>query len=250
MWNLGLSQKVALVTGGSSGIGRAISTQVAEAGGVVCVVARDEAKIEDTLAELRGSGHVGIPWDLSETTTLEDLAEEIYSKIGRVDGIVHSAGKYQANPLRAIRISDVEEVFELNVFSPLLLTKSLLHRARRAQTMSVVFVGSVSSHRGQSGASTYSASKAALSTIASSLVAELGRDGIRFNTVVAGLVDTDLSQGIRNRLGEEAWSDLIHEHPLGLGTAEEIANAVIFLLSDKSKWITGTQLVVDGGYLA
>lgn len=238
------------MTGGSSGIGKAIATQVAAEGGRICAVARDEAGLESTLSSLGDNGHVGISWDLSETDSLEQLAEEVNRKLGRVDGIVHAAGRYQANPLRAMKASDVEEVFDLNVFAPLLLTKALVHRARRARSMSVVFLGSVASHRGQSGASAYSASKAALNALASSLVAELGRDGIRFNTIVAGLVDTALSKGIRNRLGEKGWGNLIHQHPLGLGDAENVANAVLFLLSDKSEWITGTQLVIDGGYLS
>jgi NAD(P)-dependent dehydrogenase (short-subunit alcohol dehydrogenase family) len=116
--------------------------------------------------------------------------------------------------------------------------------------MSVVFLGSVSSHRGQAGASSYSASKGAVNALGSSLVAELGREGIRFNTVVAGLVDTELSERMRKRLGEAAWNNLIKQHPLGLGSAEDVANVALFLLSQKSQWITGTQLVIDGGYLS
>lgn len=249
MWELGFSQKVILITGGSSGIGRAVANQVAEEGGRVCVVARDRAKIGSTIRGLRGTDHVGISWDLNETDTLEQLALDVNSRVGPLDGIVHAAGKYQANPLRTTSNSDVQQLFGLNVFSPLLLTKVLVHKDRKARSLSVVFLGSVASHRGQSGASAYAASKAALNALTSSLVVELGHDGIRFNTVVAGLVDTELSEGIRNRLGEKGWTDLIHQHPLGLGSAEDIANAVVFLLSNKSRWVTGTQLVIDGGYL-
>lgn len=250
MWDLGLSQKAILVTGGSSGIGKAIATQVAEEGGRVCIVARDKAKLHATLSSLPGTDHVGISWDLTETDTLEKLAEQVGAKLGRLDGVVHAAGKYQADPLRATRISEVQEVFALNVFAPLMLTKALVHKSRRGSPMSVVFLGSVSSHRGQAGASSYSASKGAVDALGASLVAELGREGIRFNTVVAGLVDTELSGKMRKRLGEAPWNNLINQHPLGLGSAEDVANVAVFLLSQKSKWMTGTQLVIDGGYLS
>lgn len=250
MWDLGLAQKIILVTGGSSGIGRAIATQVAQEGGQVCIVARDKARLDATISHLPGSNHIGFSWDLTETDTLEQLAEEVNGRLGRLDGIVHAAGKYQANPLRTTRISEVQEVFDLNLFAPLILTKALVQKNRRGSPMSVVFLGSVSSRRGQPGASSYSASKGAVNALVSSLVAELGREGIRFNTIVAGLVDTELSERMRRRLGEEGWNNLINQHPLGVGSAQDVANAALFLLSIKSKWVTGTQLVIDGGYLS
>jgi 3-oxoacyl-[acyl-carrier protein] reductase len=250
MWDLGFSGRVYLVTGGTSGIGRAVAAQVAAEGGRVGIVARRTDRLETTVSSLTGADHVGISWDLSKPDTLEALAEEVSTRLGRIDGIVHAAGRYQANPLRTTGASTAQELFALNFFAPLLLTKALVQKTRRGKSMSVVFLGSVASHRGQPGASSYSASKGALNALVSSLVAELSREEIRFNTVVAGLVDTELSEGLRNSLGEKAWNNLIGQHPLGLGRAEDVANAAVFLLSEKSQWMTGTQLVIDGGYLA
>lgn len=250
MWDLGLSGKSILVTGGSSGIGKAVASQAAGEGARIAMVGRNQRRLEDVLSALPGSGHFGASFDLSRTEALDELVEEVCANFGPLDGIVHSAGMYRVNPVRTTSASSLKEIFDVNFFAPLLLTKLLVRKGQRAEKLSVVFLSSVASLKGQSGSSSYSASKGAINAVVPALVAELSRDGIRINNVVAGLVETELSNGMRKTIGELAWKNLVGQHPFGLGDASDVANAVMFLLSDKSRWITGTQLVVDGGFLS
>lgn len=250
MWDLELSGKSILVTGGSSGIGKAVAVQAAREGARVAIIARDQRRLDGVLAALPGSKHFGASFDLSRTEILDELADKVRENFGQLDGIVHAAGIYRVLPVRTTSSSSIKEIFDVNFFAPLLLTKLLVRKTQRAEKLSVVFLSSVASLKGQPGASSYSASKGAINSMVPALVAELSRDGIRFNNVVAGLVDTELSKEMRRTIGELAWNSLVDQHPLGLGDANEVANAVMFLLSGKSKWITGSQLVVDGGYLS
>jgi NAD(P)-dependent dehydrogenase (short-subunit alcohol dehydrogenase family) len=250
MWDLGLAGKTVLVTGGSSGIGLSVAIEASRNGARVGIVGRDPLKLDKALGEFSGRGHWSFPCDLSNTENLGLLGSRVAENLGPLDGIVHAAGTYQARPLRLVDAETINEVFSLNFLAPTLLTKLLIQQRLGKPNVSVVFLGSVSSLRGQPGASSYSASKGAVNSLVRSLAAEFGGGGVRINSIIAGLVDTDLSRKMRGLMGEISWDELVTAHPLGIGKPIDIANSVLFLLSDKSRWITGTELVVDGGYLA
>lgn len=249
-WDLGLSGKSVLVTGGSSGIGRAVAREASSHGLRVGIIGRDEERLTSCLDSLEGSGHFAFKADLNQLESLDSLAENVLAEMGPLAGIVHAAGIYRAAPFRMSDRTSLEDVFLLNSYTPALISRLFLRKGYRAPGFSGVFLGSVSSVRGQAGASMYAASKGAISSLCKSLAAEYSGTNARFNTVIAGLIDTELSEGIRSSVGEEAWAALVDKHPLGLGKPEDVANAVMYLLSPKSRWITGTDLVVDGGYLA
>lgn len=250
MWDLDISGKNILVTGGSSGIGLSVALEASRQGARIGIVGRNPTKLRDALNHLPGEGHQIYPWDLSNLETLESLGKKVAGTLGPLSGIVHAAGTYQARPFRIESVTATNDVFLTNFLAPTVLTKVLIQKAVRTPQISIVFLSSVSSLRGQSGASSYSASKGALNSLVRSLSAELGNGGVRVNSVIAGLVKTPLSQTIRESIGELGWNKLLAAHPLGIGKPEDVASSVLFLLSGKSRWITGTELVVDGGYLA
>jgi NAD(P)-dependent dehydrogenase (short-subunit alcohol dehydrogenase family) len=250
MWDLGLEGKNILVTGGGSGIGRAVAIESSRVGANVVVVGRSKNRLDETLSRCAEGLHLAVSWDLAETETLNSLVSLLVRQAGSFDGVVHAAGLYISEPLRVTTKDSIQKTFAINFLAPYLLTKALAMKPNYNPGASVVFVSSVSAAKGQGGAIAYSSSKAAINSLSRSLVAEIGRRDLRFNSVVAGLVETDLSLSIRHVIGDQAWQQLIDAHPLGIGSPQDIANAAIFLLSGKSKWMTGAELVVDGGYLA
>lgn len=250
MWDLGLGGKTVLVTGGGSGIGRAVAIEASHVGAKVVVVGRDKGRLDETLSDCLKGDHLAISWDLSKIESLDALVTELVGSVGPLDGAVHAAGLYSAEPLRVVTPVSMESLLRINLVAPYILTKSIAKKPNHSVRASIVFIGSVSSKKGQGGAISYSVSKAALSSGIRPLVSEFRGRGIRFNAIVAGLVESDFSDGIRRTIGEAAWLALVDAHPLGVGSPKEIADATLFLLSQKSKWVTGVELVVDGGYLA
>lgn len=250
MWDLGLDDKTILITGGSSGIGRVVASRAAEEGASLVLVGRNQDKLASALDGLKPGSHSSIAWDLARLDDLEELAEKVYEISGPIDGAVFSAGIYKSSPLRVTTAESVSEIFLTNAMSPIVLTSHFSRKAYRNKNASFVYMSSVASIRGQSTAAPYAATKGALNSFILSSVAELGRGGLRFNGIVAGLVETPLSEKIKQRIGDPAWKDLLDAHPLGFGGTENIADAALFLLSKKASWISGALLRVDGGFLA
>lgn len=250
MWDLGLTDKTILVTGASSGIGRSIAFRAAEEGASLVLVGRNQERLDSVLAALEPGSHASIAWDLSELDNLGQLAEHVQAASGPIDGAVFCAGIYRSSPLRLTTADSVNEIFLINAMSPILLTSHFAKKAYRKSDASFVYMSSVASIRGQSAAASYAATKGALNSFILSSVAELGREGLRFNGVVAGLVETPLSEKIKEKIGDSAWKQLQEAHPLGIGGTENIADAAIFLLSKRASWISGSLVQVDGGFLS
>lgn len=246
-----LCHKNILITGASSGIGRAIAIEAAKQGACILLLARDLEKLEECRNTLvRPNKHNIISLDLS-TKGFEIKLEEKIKSLGKIDGFVHAAGISPTHPLKLIKNDDVINCFQLNTFSALFITQLLMKPSiRNTQSFSGVYISSVVSEVGEKGKSLYSMSKSAVVGMAKSLALEYAPKRARFNCISPSVVETPLSQRSYFRQDENAMKAIISKHPLGYGSPEDVAHAAVFLLSEQSKWITGINMPVDGGYLA
>ena len=231
-----------LVTGASSGIGRAIAIESAKMGARITAFGRSESHLLDTMNALSGEGHEFKILDLSNT---DDIADVVLT-LDRVDGVVHCAGITKMAPVPFITAQDFHDVMDVNVMAPIELTKWLLKKKKINKNGSLVFISSVVSglhpYKGQGG---YAASKGALNAYAKVLALELVTKQIRVNSILPAMVQTKFleSMGIdSNSLASDEAS-----YPLGYGVPEDVAWAAIYLLSEASRWMTGNQLIIDGG---
>lgn len=247
---LRLSGSSILITGASSGIGRAAAIAASAQGARVALVARRAEQLDETLGMLEGEGHIALPSDLGDYASIPALLRRAADALGPLSGLVHAAGVHAVTPLLATTPSRVTGLFEANVTTSVMLAKAFRSPKVRAEAASIVFMSSAVGLTGEAGVSAYAASKAAVAALGRSLGLELASDGIRVNSIAAGIVHTPLTDGIRSKVGAEAWAAIERAHPLGLGTPEDVAAAALFLVSSASKWVTGTTLVIDGGYTA
>lgn len=247
---LGLADATVLVTGASSGIGRRVAHEAARHGAKVVLLARRDDALREVHDELDGEGHLVVSADLLDFDAIPMMLRSVVDAVGPLDGLVHAAGLHRAMPLRTVSTDLVDRLFATNVTTGLMLTKAFRHKQIRGVSPSIVFLSSAVALVGEPGVSVYSATKGAIAAMSRSLALELVREGIRCNAIAAGMVDTDLTAGIREALGPEAWNKIEQAHPLGIGHVSDVAHAVLYLLSPASRWVTGSTLVIDGGYTA
>ena len=236
-----LEGKRILVTGASSGLGRAIATTCAGRGAAVILNGRDEARLGETLAALEGGGHVSVAGDLVDPAGREKLA----AGCGTLDGVVHSAGISRLSPIRMATPQHLADVWKINYEAPTLLTQRLLAKNQVAANGSILFMSSIAAFIGVAGVGVYSGTKAALIATMRCIAMEVVKRGIRVNCLAPALVETPLLAAtetvVANMDAQKA------AYPLGFGKPEDVANAAVFYLSAASRWITGTTLVMDGG---
>lgn len=242
-----LEGKTILVTGASSGIGRATAIECAQMGARVVLTGRSVERLDETLrlmCESVEGGHLVIPADLAKTEGIDALVEAC----PQIDGLVNNAGISNTKPVGFIKPEDLESTFATNTFAPILLTKALLKKKKLKSGASIVFVSSAASINPDVANSVYSATKAAVASFSRSCAKELAAKSIRSNSVHPGMVETEL---VKNLVfsEEEIATDKARYLLKRYGQPEEIAWAIIYLLSDASAWVTGTQLVIDGGVL-
>jgi len=238
-----------LITGASSGIGLATATMLTQLGATVHLIARSKEKLQYAQSNLIG-GHTIHPFDLTRTDEIVDLVKGIASSHGPIEGLFHCAGLELIKPLSIIKPADINTHFKTSVDSFLMLTKAMVSKqVRKDNPVSIVAMSSVAGSRGQSGMSVYSGVRGAIDATVRSLAVEYSKNNVRVNSIVSGAIETPMHCRITELLPMESIETYKNRHLLGFGQAENIANTVIFLLSDASQWITGTQLVVDGGYL-
>lgn len=239
-----LQDKTVLVTGASSGIGKAIAIECSKMGANVIITARNEERLSETLSLMLGDNHKMVVADLNS----EDQLYRLVESVSKLDGLVQCAGITIPKPFRFYSKENIESVMGVNFEAPVLLTQALIKKKKIKKQGSIVFISSISGVYISSIAGTiYSASKGAINGVAKGLALEFAPRGIRVNSVNPGMVDTNIySDGI---ISEEQLNEDRKKYPLKrYGRPEEVAYAVIYLLSDASLWVTGSNLLIDGGY--
>jgi NAD(P)-dependent dehydrogenase (short-subunit alcohol dehydrogenase family) len=237
-----LEGKTVLVTGASSGIGRATAIECSKLGAKVVITARHEERLKETLSALEGDGHQLI---LCEMTSDDDLTN-LVETVPVLDGLVCNAGINKLVPIRQLKAEDLNHIFEVNTFSSIILLQKLMKKKKLAEDASVVYTSSISGIGAAAvGESMYIASKGALSAFVKAAALECSKKGIRVNAVCPGMVKTEMSDAYDLNEGD---NEDLKNYPLGrYANAVDIAWAIIYLLSNASSWVTGTNLVIDGG---
>ena len=244
-----LKGKRIIVTGASSGIGRQCAIDCSRMGARVIILARNKERMEKTLADMVGDGHLMASIDLTLLDSLKPKIKEIIDEFGPIDGLVNCAGISTTLPFKLMNPDKVNEFFMVNVYSAIELTRLCCGKGIfNKYGGSVIFISSIMAIAGESGKSLYSMTKGALLSASRSLAVEYARKNIRFNTISPGAILTPINKDLPHMANLEARKALEEKHLLGLGETIDISNACIYLLSDASRWITGQNLIVDGGY--
>jgi NAD(P)-dependent dehydrogenase (short-subunit alcohol dehydrogenase family) len=233
-----------LVTGASSGIGKAIAIESSKMGASVIITGRNEQRLKETYSQLEGHGHDLIVADLS---IKEDL-NRLHKELPVIDGLVNCAGLTKIAPFPFATRDSFEEVMNVNFFAPTELSRLLVKSKKIGKGGSMVFISSVSGvYCSAVASSIYSSSKGAVNGLVKGVALDLAPKGIRVNSVNPGMIDTDIFSG--SAITEEQLKADMQRYPLGrYGKPEEVAFAAIYLLSDAASWITGSNLLIDGGY--
>ncbi|MFV8368179.1 SDR family NAD(P)-dependent oxidoreductase [Flavobacterium sp. LB2R40] len=239
-----LKNKSILVTGASSGIGRQIAITASKLGALVTLVGRDTLKLDETLALMSGEKHKTHSIDLSILSNIDQLIAESLP----YDGVVFNAGIVNYLPVKFLNEDKIRDVFKINFESNVVLTQKLLKKKLINKKGSLVFISSISSKLGVPGTAVYSASKSALNSFAKVLASELASQGIRSNSVCPGIVETEMTNLANDIITENEVRKAASEYPLGYGEPIDVAGLVMYLLSDISKWMTGSELIIDGGF--
>jgi len=241
---------VALVTGASSGIGREVARMLAGQGATVIAVARRKERLDALVAEIAaagGSAHA-IACDVTSEPAVKEMAAAAKAISPVLHLVVNAAGRELVAPLAATKMDAARAVLDVNVIAVALVTKSCLALLKKGSA--VVNIASASGMQGQAGLAIYAASKGAVIAMTRSLAREFAPRGIRVNAVAPGMVRTDMLDRMGRTLGPDKMATIEAAHPLGFGTVEDVAAAVMFLGGDGARWITGQTLAVDGGLTA
>lgn len=247
--NQSLSGRRILITGASSGLGESIAGHLAGLGCQIVAVGRDQQRLTNIVSKLAGEGHEQVIADLASRTGLEILSAVISSQ-EEMYGFVHCAGTQVIKPLRSLKSQDFNDQFDIHVVAAAEIMKMVANKIGRNGHGSFVLLSSVSAFRGGAGVGAYAVAKAAVVALARIAALELVGQRIRVNCLVPGMVPTEMSNRLIAKLPESRRHEVVGEHPLGLGSPDDVAQAVEFLLSDSSSWITGDSIPVDGGFLA
>lgn len=247
-----LKNKTILVTGASSGIGRTCAIECSNAGASVITVGRNEERLQETMKQLKGSSdHQSLKMDLNETEDVEQKMKILEEEEIKIDGVINCAGISTTLPLRMITPEKIQPFFETNVSSAIFLSKWATRKKIMPESgSSIVFISSVMGSVGEAGKTIYSLTKGAVLAASRSMAIELASRQVRVNCISPGVVETPMSDSAVYSRNDEARKKIEALHPLGLGKPKDVAYASIYLLSDASKWVTGTNLFVDGGYTA
>jgi len=246
-----LKSKRILVTGASSGIGRAVAISCSKMGADVIMLARDLKRLTETYNQLLPGKHSFFSINLTLYDSLEPIISQCVQEYGKFDGFVHAAGIEISVPLQFVKSKQYEELFSINVISGFELAKIISKKNYFSPVGgSFVYISSIRGMVGQETSIAYSCSKGAIIAGVKSMALELASKKIRVNSISPAIVETEMTKILFDNIPEESKESMYKNHPLGFGKPDDIANACIYLLSDASRWITGSNLIVDGGYSA
>lgn len=238
-----LKGKKILVTGASSGIGRETAIICSKMGAELVITGRNEERLTNTLSLLEGDSHVAIPADI----TSQEEIDKLVSGCPALDGIVHCAGVGDRTLLKMVREKDLERVMTANFNAPVLLQRSLLKKKKVQSGSSIVFIASRAPFAPAAGNGIYAASKGAMLAYAKVLGLELSNQRVRVNCVCPAMVWTELVQRDAEINGVD-YSEVEQKYPLKrFGKPQDVANLVVYLLSDASEWMTGSCIDITGG---
>ena len=241
---MNLTGKYILVTGASSGIGRQVAIDAAKLGATLAISGRNASELKKTFDQLEGKNHTQIESDLTKVDEIKKLSNQLQT----LDGMVHCAGIVKPVPVKFINENQIDEVFSINFKSVVLLNSQLLQQKKIRNNASIVLISTISTLHPYFGGGIYIASKAALEGYGKTLALELSSKKIRVNILQPALVKTAIYQStIESAFSDEEMKKYEKQYPLGIGETEDVANAACYLLSEKSKWITGTCIPMDGG---
>jgi NAD(P)-dependent dehydrogenase (short-subunit alcohol dehydrogenase family) len=240
-----LTNKTILITGASSGIGRQVAISVAEMGANIVLTGRNSAELETTKALLTNGNHAVITADLLNASDREKLVTEL----PLLDGVVNSAGVVKPFPIKFINQEKVNETLNINYEIPLLLMGAISKNKKLNKNAAVVFISSISGQHPHKGGALYAGSKAAIEALSKVFALENYHLGIRSNCVSPAMVKTAMYKEAEEGMSKESMDEHVNQYPLGVGSPDDVANAVIYLLSDASKWVTGINITLDGGFL-
>lgn len=237
----GLEGKTILVTGASSGIGRATAIECSKADARVILLGRNGERLSQAMAECEGTGHSIIRFDLSDIDNITVLL----NMLPELDGIVHSAGVNTKYLVKNIKREKIDELMHTNFYAPALITSLLLKNRKLSKNASMVFISSVSASYASVSNALYASSKAALNAFVRCLAMEIGARGMRANVIQPGVIETPI---LKAYAMTDEFQDFKNSCPLGHpGAPVDIAHGCVYLLSDASKFVTGTILTIDGG---
>lgn len=240
-----LHNKIILVTGASSGIGRQVAISICEMGGNVVITGRNKERLQETFDALKTGRNQQFCLDLLDEKELE----EFVSDLPGLDGIVHCAGTVNPYPIKFFTEKKIAEIYDTNYKIPVLLSAQITRKQKLNRNASLVFLSSISAHHPHKGGALYSGSKAALESFSKVIAQEFFHLGIRSNCLSPAMVKTPMYDSAQKQTTQEAMEAHISKYPLGVGEPLDVAHAAIFLLSDASRWITGTTITLDGGFL-
>lgn len=235
-----------LVTGASSGIGLATVRRLASEGARVICSARTKEKLDQVVAQLPGEEHLAIAFDAANEEQVLSAGSILRNANCQLHGAVMCAGQHSLRPLQLSKASTFEDSFESNVLSALLCTKMVARLAAK-EGASIVWLSSAAAFIGNPGEAAYAASKGALIAACRSIATELASKRIRVNTVAPGVVDTPMSEQWISQMDAGQREAIRSRHLLGFGSADDVAAAIAFLISNDARWITGSCLTIDGG---
>jgi len=239
-----------LVTGASSGIGRATAILLSQLGARVTLTGRDADRLGKTVDLMAGTDHRAVPFDLGMIDEIPAWLRGLAQTGGPFAGLAHCAGVQVSKPIRNADAAFMNDMFRINVSAGLSLARAFRQRGSAVEGAGIVFVASASAFVGQAGNVVYCAAKGAVVAAARALAVELARDKIRVNCVCPALVDTEMADRFRSTMSEAQFAEYLMHYPMGIGRPEDVANAIAFLIADTARWMTGSSLLLDGGLLA
>lgn len=248
--NDALTGKRILVTGASSGIGQETAIRLAAHGASLIIMGRDEGRLAATADRLAPGDHVARAGDLTDADAVAELVGDIAKEVGALHGVFHSAGSSLVLPAKLTKNRHLDEVFGAGFRGAFGVARAAAKKGVMIEGGSLVFMSSVSSLRGRQGMVAYSAAKGAIDGMVRALATELAGRAIRANSIISGAVETQMHNNFVESVDDTLVANYRNLHLLGFGNPGDIADAALFLLSDASRWITGSSMAVDGGYTA